>query len=546
VEWKPGKCDVILLFMIIRLLIVIRIAALMSILGIPDLQDCLGQNLWKASDAAAQTAIQASESPFDKLELFGLFAAGPPDVYASQVIRERGTDFTPDPTFIASFPAPEYRAILTAINPRAAKPMSPNRDEAYELLRKALNAQRNGQFALANQSYQQALRLAPDSATLHLAWANDLLLFQKHPAAEVQARQSLKLWPENAEAHTALALSLTAQKQFAEAESESREALRIFPKQKMAMFALGVALTHEQKYGDAIPFLRASIPVLPDVPELNKLLGICLTETRKITEGIDQLSLYVKLAPEDAEGHYYLGVALRLKGDSEGAHTHFAEALRLQSNNSQYEAAARSHGTQTGADVEPGIKPEDGAVSGNIYTNKFFGFTYQFPKGWTVLSADAARATVEIGGAVMSTGNPTEQDIKKAAERLAHPLLYITEGRVSTQPVSLKTVMVSAFDLRSTPGMTAESYMKFMAQRFAQPGMPMELRGSPEERSIGGRTFWKESFVIRVATGTSYGSQFVSEDKRYLLIFNLGSPDLGSLGDLEKSLTSIHFLESSN
>jgi len=70
--------------------------------------------------------------------------------------------------------------------------------------------------------------------------------------------------------------------------------------------------------------------------------------------------------------------------------------------------------------------------------------------------------------------------------------------------------------------------------------------GAPEQIMMGGRSFWKGNFAVQTTTGTRYGSQFVTMDKGYLLMFFLGSPDLPGLRDIEKSLESIRFLESSN
>jgi TonB family protein len=295
----------------------------------------------KTETTVAHSSIREEQPPFDKLELFGFLAAGPANSYASQVIEARGTNFAPDAAFIASFPFPGFPEMLKNTKPLAATTTSPYRDAAYELLRQAWNAKQNRQLAPASESYQKALLLAPDSATLHLAYADSLLLSQNYAAAEAQARQSLKLWPENSEAYGLLALSLTAQKQFAEAESASREALRIFPENHYAMFALGVSLTHEGKYAEAVPVLQKLIAAVPKMAESRKFLGISLFETGEIDEGISQLDLYEKNAPADAEGHYYLGAALRSKGRSEEAHAQFVEAFRLQPNNPQYEAAAK-------------------------------------------------------------------------------------------------------------------------------------------------------------------------------------------------------------
>jgi len=445
------------------------------------------------------------EPPFDKLELFGFLAAAPNDAYANRVVQERGTSFTPDATFTASFPSPGFQAILRSLKPQTSKTLSPDRERAYELLHKAWNAKQNRQWAAAGESFQQALQLAPSSATLHLAYAASLLVPQNYREAEAQARQSLKLWPENAVAHATLALSLTAQKHFGEAEAESREALRIAPDDHSALFTLALSLAHEHRYKEAIPVLKNAMAMLPNVPELKKLMGISLIETGEVAAGIDQLSLYVKAVPENAEGHYYLGVAFRLKGSPDDAHAQFAEALRLEPNNFQYEAAAHPEATSFANDAVPGPKPEDGSVLENV-----------------------------------------DEDIKKAGERLRHPLLFVTEGSAGTQQASMKTVLVSAFDVRSTPEITPESYLKDFARRINQNTMPMEASTVPEKATFGGRNFWKWSTAFQTSAGTIYGSEFATANKGYLSTFSFSSPELATLREIEKSLGSIHFLDSAN
>jgi hypothetical protein len=61
---------------------------------------------------------------------------------------------------------------------------------------------------------------------------------------------------------------------------------------------------------------------------------------------------------------------------------------------------------------------------------------------------------VEIGAVFLATGDPAEEDVKKAVQRQSHPLLYVMEGRAGNQPMSMKTVTVSAVDVRHEPGQT--------------------------------------------------------------------------------------------
>src|SRR5882762_12015668 len=77
-------------------------------------------------------------------------------------------------------------------------------------------------------------------------------------------------------------------------------------------------------------------------------------------------------------------------------------------------------------------------------------------------------------------------------------------------------------------------------------GCPWSLALLLRKRSIGGRSFWKVNFSVQTAAGVGHGTEFVTSDKGYLLMFVLGGPDLASLGEIEKSLQSLHFLEASN
>src|ERR1700693_3032835 len=145
-----------------ELLRILRATTLLSFLGLDAPQDCVAQVAPKASETtASHSASRTEQVPFDKLELFAFLAAAPPDPYARQVIQERGANFAPDAAFIASFPFPGFQEILRNVTPGGAGATFPDRDAAYELLRRAWGANRNRQFASASENYEQALQVAP-------------------------------------------------------------------------------------------------------------------------------------------------------------------------------------------------------------------------------------------------------------------------------------------------------------------------------------------------------------------------------------------------
>jgi tetratricopeptide (TPR) repeat protein len=309
---------------------------LLSFVVTVSLSPCLAQSGPTATPPGTpQATLTDQQPPFDKLELFALFAAGPIAPYASQVIHKRGCTFAPDAAFIAAFPTPAFQEILRNIKPRLAKQSSPERDAAYELLPRALDATHHRQFAVSDENYQKALKLAPDSATLHLAYAANFLLVPNGVKAEPEARRSLELWPDNAEAHGILSLALMAEGKLAEAAAEARETLRIFPQHTSAEFQLVISLARNRQCDEAMPALRNALAVMPGMPPLHKFLGLCLLQSKHTDEAIGQLTWYVNADPTDHEGHYFLGTALRAAGRQTEADSQFQQAERLKSSNAQ-------------------------------------------------------------------------------------------------------------------------------------------------------------------------------------------------------------------
>jgi TonB family protein len=504
-------------------------------------------------DCNTQTTDTAHAPPFDRLELRAFLAAQGYIPYAIRVICERGIDFNPDSSFLDGLrhygASARLVGALTKLKPQTIAQPSPDRVSAYGLLDLALADKRKHQLESADEDYRRALLLAGDSATLHLAYAMDLLLAQKYSEGEAQSRRSLELWPEDAEAHVALAFALGGQKRDSESVLEAREALRIFPGHQAALVALGFSLGRNGQYKEAIPVLRDAIPWATGVPVIHKHLGGDLLHTGNFDEAIEELNLFLKANSNDAEAHYLLGIALREKGKLDDALDQFREAARLEPNNPVYlvDAEPASSGEPANATSKPvGPQPDDCSFSDNVYTNTFFGFSYEFPKGWTVQRADAGRATARLGASMLANGDPILTDAAETAVSKAHQLLYVTKQTTKDISTSVSSIQITALDKRYGPGVkSSEDFLKLAITFLKQRGSAASVVAPPGQFVIAGRTFWKIRLDFPYKTAVAHMVEVATIEKDYVLLFVFGSPDAAKIDDLVGTMQSIRFTDPS-
>ena len=141
--------------------------------------------------ACNATASEASHTPpFDRLELLAFLPGGLFPPYAGKVISQRGINFTVDSAFLSTLRyygiTPGFVDSLAKIAPRAIVQPAADRVSAYRLLDVALTDKNHGQLQQAQDEFERAIKLAPDSATLHLAYARFLYANRNYSESEVQ------------------------------------------------------------------------------------------------------------------------------------------------------------------------------------------------------------------------------------------------------------------------------------------------------------------------------------------------------------------------
>jgi tetratricopeptide (TPR) repeat protein len=509
------------------------------------------QSAPSATPAPSQNPSLTLQPPFDRLELLAYFAAPWDTPYELEQARARGIDFIPDRNFQEALGklrlSSESIDKIKSIKPKPAAKPSPTRDQAYHLVLSAVQNLAAGQHGDAAEKYEQALLLAPDSATLHLAYSGDLMLLHRERDAEEQARLSLKLWPEDAEAHTALAVALISQLKETEAAAQAREALRLYPRHKAALIMLSMALTRDGKFEEAIPVLREAISHTPEFPAIHKDLGVCLVHTGKNAGAVAELTGYLANNSDDADAHYYLGVALRAQGLHDDAILQFREAVRLAPEDPLAAAAANDDAPSPASDSSSSPQADDGSVSGNIYTNRFFGFSIEFPQGWTVLSQQQSRDILSAGSAIVQSADPTVRDVMYVSHRMMTPLLFVMRGSSRGQP--LRTDILEVFVVDERAEKTPVSAMQLAARMdaiFRSLGALMQTIAAPESIEIAGRDFAKIESIYPVNNDAMHLTNYATVAKGFILTFQMIAADPDDLKKLESTIQSLRFTDSPN
>ena len=436
-------------------------------------------------------------------------------------------------------------AAIGNVKPKAINSSTLDRDRAYSSLTLALSDVRAAQLEAADVNYNRALQLADGSATLHLSYARYLLLQQhQYPEAETQARRSLKIWPNDAEAYVVIAAALATAGRNSEAVPQAREALRIDPEHKLALAILGMSLARSGQYAEAIPVLRDALLRAPEVTIAHKHLGGCLVHTRDFDGAIKQLTTFLEKNPNDAEAHYFLGVAYREKGDANDAAIQFIEANRIDPANLLYSVAANkgdSGETAATGSKSAGQRPEDSFLSGNLYTNTFFGFSYEFPKGWVVLDPETNRAIGRIGGSILANGDPVLADVTEVAAKYMDSLLVVGKETIKGVSSNLNLIQLLALDKRLAPGdMSAEQFATSMAALLQHRLQALSV-GSPEKFDVNGRVFWRVKLDFSEQNQVAHCVEAVTIEKGYVVMFAFTSPDASKLDDLVGTMFSLRF-----
>ena len=148
----------------------------------------------------------------------------------------------------------------------------------------AQDAEVRGQYEIAINNYQTALRLKPDSVGTHYALGNVYALNGKSQEAAIEFEKELDLNPNDS----------------------------------LALWKLGEIILNREP-SEALPYLERAVDLNPYLPQAVFAYGKGLARVGEVEKALEQFQLVVQMAPKEHSVHYHLARTHRRLGQVEEA-----------------------------------------------------------------------------------------------------------------------------------------------------------------------------------------------------------------------------------
>ena len=187
--------------------------------------------------------------------------------------------------------------------------------------------------------------------------------------------------------------------------------------------------------------------------------------------------------------------------------------------------------------------PDSGSVTDNFYTNGFFGFTFEFPKGWSVQGEDTKKFLTEVGKAAVSGGDAGKKAVAHVIAQRTHRLIGITEHPFGTPVAFNPGISITAADISFAPGIQTGKDFD-LAMKLGLPGSRSDLKliREPEDHVFGGKVFSRMDVAHDSARGDTIYESYVSTVFRgYALIFHVVAQNPDRLETLVQTMNTLEF-----
>jgi TonB family protein len=182
--------------------------------------------------------------------------------------------------------------------------------------------------------------------------------------------------------------------------------------------------------------------------------------------------------------------------------------------------------------------PDNGHVSDNVYTNDFFEFTYQFPKGWSVGGGEIKQFMSEVIHAT-APEDPIQKALFDVLMQHTQYLLVVSEHPFGTPVPENPGILVIAQDVSFAPGIeNGTDFLKLISRSVAAKSK-YRIDREPYEFTIGRQPFSRMDVEMDAPNGTTVRQSSVATIiNRHAIWFVFSATDQKRLEALVETLNT--------
>ncbi len=143
--------------------------------------------------------------------------------------------------------------------------------------------------------------------------------------------------------------------------------------------------------------------------------------------------------------------------------------------------------------------PTDDRLSDTHYENDFFGFSLPLREGWAVAPREAEEHLRKVGNSALAGDDALLRAQLEDSLARTHQLLTLSEQPLGSPVPFNPSLIVLAEGVGHLPGVTSgPDFLGVMDNTLQRGAMPYHPTGGIEPLTLGGRTFHRRDYALRL------------------------------------------------
>lgn len=189
--------------------------------------------------------------------------------------------------------------------------------------------------------------------------------------------------------------------------------------------------------------------------------------------------------------------------------------------------------------------PDDGSVADGVYSNRFFGFSVNYPKDW-VVHGDATNTRLkEIGKERATSSGALPAAAAEVMLKNTYQLLTAFQYPMGAPHVEVNPAfMVVAENVSHAPGIVnGRDYLLHVRPVMIKTGV-VPIQDEPTELVLSGRKFFRQDSRMQINGMSIQQAIVITVIKGYALAFILSGKDQQSIDEMAAAAGTLKFAPS--